>query len=218
MFTLPPDKKLGHSSGWECEVKADRLLIHTAAFKTPYTDNPYEATICLEGERLYEQADAGAEQKELVLNDSRIYSFDWGRVQMESPMLMVCRKGDSAEVLWKLKLSAYLYTEVEEVGERLFFGTAGKGGRFYCVNSASGRIIYEIVTEGTAYYAAHEDDLYLKNRLGYLTKISRNTGEVIETAEGKKMNDYSPVSIIDGHLYTIVHDRDHHAFVVCYEL
>lgn len=84
-----------------------------------------------------------------IFNDAKVYSFGDKEVFMQSPFMMSCRDKQNQKTLWKYKLSAYLYTEVEEYNDILYFGTAGKGGYFYGVSLNNGQTVFSYNTGQT---------------------------------------------------------------------
>lgn len=72
-------------------------------------------------------------------------------LRMASDFIMECAGPDGAQ-RWRLRLAAHLYTAVELRGTRAYFGVAGNGGRFYCIDPATGTELYSVVTGGTELY------------------------------------------------------------------
>lgn len=99
-----------------------------------------------------------------INNDSKIYTFRNFDISMASYFTMVCKRHNSEEIIWKVKLSAYLYTEIEERDGIVYFGTAGKGGRFYGVSFADGSIIFNYNTGGTVKFLWYEELILLSDR------------------------------------------------------
>ena len=87
-----------------------------------------------------------------IFNDAKVYSFGDKEVFMQSPFMMSCRDKQNQKTLWKYKLSAYLYTQVEEYNDILYFGTAGKGGYFYGVSLNNGQTVFSYNTGQTVHF------------------------------------------------------------------
>ena len=102
------------------------------------------------------------------------------------------------KILWRLKLGAYLYTPVclrggatshfSEQGKRqgrktLYFGTAGKGGHLYAVDTASGEVIFKLDTGGTERFAWCKDKILLADRRNKPVLISADDGSVAREIE-----------------------------------
>lgn len=102
------------------------------------------------------------------------------------------------KTLWRLKLGAYLYTPVclrgaatshfSEQGKRqgrktLYFGTAGKGGHLYAVDTASGEVIFKLDTGGTERFAWCKDKILLADRRNKPVLISADDGSVAREIE-----------------------------------
>lgn len=101
---------------------------------------------------------------QMIYNDKKIYTFGNQEIKMVSHFRMECRDSVSQNVLWKLKLSAYLYTEVEEQNDILYFGTAGKGGRFYGVSLADGSVVFSLNTGGTVRFTWYKGWIIVADR------------------------------------------------------
>ncbi len=84
----------------------------------------------------------------------------------------LCRK-DGAEI-WRYKGQGYLYTEIEKFDKYIVFGTAGHGGRFVCIELASGNIVFDVNTKGTTDYAIINDRFYTysQDKKSYLLELS----------------------------------------------
>ena len=72
-------------------------------------------------------------------------------VRMASEMTMECTDLDGTP-RWRLRLFQWLHTPVEFRGDRIWFGTAGRGGRFYGVDLGTGAVVVDVDTGGTVDY------------------------------------------------------------------
>ena len=73
-------------------------------------------------------------------------------------------------------MSAYLYTAVEERGGLLYFGTAGNGGRLYCVSLADGSVVFSYNTGGTVCFLWYGGNILLADREGKPVLLDSMTG------------------------------------------
>ena len=126
------------------------------------------------------------------------------------------------KTLWRLKLGAYLYTPVclrggalhfDAQGKRqgcetLYFGTAGKGGHLYAVDSTSGEVIFRLDTGGTERFAWCEDKILLADRRGKPVLISAEDGSVAREIEFGKFQFGSDQIMLasKGRLYAVAND------------
>ena len=154
-----------------------------------------------------------------VYNDSKTYTFGDYIIRMASQFVMECRSQSSGETIWKLKLSAYLYTEVEERDGILYFGTSGKGGRFYGVQLANGNVIFNYDTGGTERYAWYKESVLLSDRKRKPVLLNPKDGSEVRRIDiGKfKMHLYQYLHVKNDRLYVVASGSDcMHA--VCVEI
>lgn len=116
-------------------------------------------------------------------NDQKNYVFGEYEVFMVSSFIMGCREFATKKILWKLKLSAYLYTQVEEQRGMLYFGTAGKGGRFYGVKIVTGEVMFHLNTGGTVNFTRYKDHLLIANKLRKPMLINSQDGTEVKKIE-----------------------------------
>jgi hypothetical protein len=142
MLRRPQNVNLPHPLNWKCDFQNGTLLLNTGYY-TPHTsfDKPddvwFTKILNLSGEEITIESDAPP-SVEKTHSDSKTHTFGEYVVSMASPMQLECHR--ASELAWKLRLTAYLYTNVEERGGVLYFGTAGRGGHFYGVRLADGTI------------------------------------------------------------------------------
>ena len=110
---------------------------------------------------------------------------------MQSPFMMNCRDKQNQKTLWKYKLSAYLYTEVEEYNDILYFGTAGKGGYFYGVSLNNGQTVFSYNTGQTVHFVRSGERIIISDKKQKPMLINALTGEIIHSLDiGKYTIDY----------------------------
>ena len=119
----------------------------TKAYTDFYLDNPYHLT-----------------------DDT--FSFPPYEISHVGSFGYLCQK-DGHEI-WRYKGQGYLYTEIEKYDQYIVFGTAGHGGRFVCIELASGNVVFELNTKGTTDHAIINDRFYtyFQNKKGYLAELS----------------------------------------------
>lgn len=152
-------------------------------------------------------------------NDQKIYAFGEKEVSMSSPFVMVCRENTSNKLLWKLKLSAYLYTQVEEENGILYFGTAGKGGRFYGVHAVDGKVLFDYNTGGTVNFTRYNGHILLADRKEKPVLLNPQNGvEVRKIPFGNfRFTVHQQMLVLQDKLYAIASGKDA-MYAVCVDL
>ena len=152
-----------------------------------------------------------------IFNDAKVYSFGDKEVFMQSPFMMSCRDKQNQKTLWKYKLSAYLYTEVEEYNDILYFGTAGKGGYFYGVSLNNGQTVFSYNTGQTVHFVRSGERIIISDKKQKPMLINALTGEIIHSLDiGKYTIDYEQQMLwYKERFYGIVRNKEKDLSVVC---
>lgn len=152
-----------------------------------------------------------------IFNDAKVYSFGDKEVFMQSPFMMNCRDKQNQKTLWKYKLSAYLYTEVEEYNDILYFGTAGKGGYFYGVSLNNGQTVFSYNTGQTVHFVRSGEGIIISDKKQKPMLINALTGEIIHSLDiGKYTIDYEQQMLwYKERFYGIVRNKEKDLSVVC---
>ena len=152
-----------------------------------------------------------------ILNDAKVYSFGDKEVFMQSPFMMPCRGKQNQKTLWKYKLSAYLYTEVEEYNDILYFGTAGKGGYFYGVSLNNGQTVFSYNTGQTVHFIRNGERIIISDKKQKPILMNALTGEIIHSLDiGKYTIDYEQQMLwYKERFYGIVRNKEKDLLVVC---
>ena len=152
-----------------------------------------------------------------IFNDAKVYSFGDKEVFMQSPFMMSCRDKQNQKTLWKYKLSAYLYTEVEEYNDILYFGTAGKGGYFYGVSLNNGQTVFSYNTGQTVHFVRSGKGIIISDKKQKPMLINALTGEIIHSLDiGKYTIDYEQQMLwYKERFYGIVRNKEKDLSVVC---
>lgn len=152
-----------------------------------------------------------------IFNDAKVYSFGDKEVFMQSPFMMSCRDKQNQKTLWKYKLSAYLYTEVEEYNDILYFGTAGKGGYFYGVSLNNGQTVFSYNTRQTVHFVRSGERIIISDKKQKPMLINALTGEIIHSLDiGKYTIDYEQQMLwYKERFYGIVRNKEKDLSVVC---
>ena len=152
-----------------------------------------------------------------IFNDAKVYFFGDKEVFMQSPFMMSCRDKQNQKTLWKYKLSAYLYTEVEEYNDILYFGTAGKGGYFYGVSLNNGQTVFSYNTGQTVHFVRSGERIIISDKKQKPMLINALTGEIIHSLDiGKYTIDYEQQMLwYKERFYGIVRNKEKDLSVVC---
>ena len=205
-------------SALDCELneKDGRFIINTKKYKG-YRKS-LEKLIEVTDEELKVIGDAPA-PLDNIYSDGKVYCFGNIEVYMHSAFIMACRVADSGKVIWKTKLGAYLYTDVDEKDGILYFGTDGMGGKFFAVNLSDGIIKYSYNTRGTSNFIYYKDYVLLSNEKNKPVLINRNDGTLYKKLEFDKfeITVYQQMIIDNDKLYAIA-AKGNTAYVVCTDL
>ena len=207
------DKKIFSAYDAVCYWEDDRFFMNTKRY------NGFSASIAkiieIRDTELIEVDDAPAPIQQ-IYNDSKSYIFGDYVVRMASQFMMECRHKLSGETVWKLKLTAYLYSEVEERNGILYFGTAGKGGRFYGVSLVNGDVIFNYNTGGTERFAWYKDNVLLSNRKGKPVLLDSKDGSEIRQIDFGKLQfpAYQHMLVKGDRLYAVASDDAMYAVCV----
>ena len=177
-----PDKRVLYETCCECEPGKDSLVLNTMRY-TPkggiFTDNGRHNTldkiIEIRDNFLFEIGES-PDPTEKAHSDKKTYIFGDYAVYMASPFTMECCSKTTGTVIWKQKISAYLYTDIEEKNGMLYFGTAGKGGHFYGLSLQDGNVIFSYNTGGTVSYEWFGGNIFVTDRKGDVVLIDSKTG------------------------------------------
>lgn len=131
-----------------------------------------------------------------------------------------CIDKKSGRVLWKNKHQGYRYTDFEIKDDKVFFGTAGFGGKLYCYDLYSGEIICNINTHGTSAYIWHNNNIFCRDEKGNLILVDPYENKIVECFKMRGQIPYHSVfTIIDDYLYTLTSETETGLkFVNCIDL
>ena len=149
------------------------------------------------------------EPEEKVFPDKKTYRFGDYILRMVSEMKLECRSAQTDAVLWVLRLTSYLYTELEVRNGILYFGTAGKGGHFYGVSLENGQVIYDWNTGHTTKIVWGNDCVIITDRKGHLILLNPANGDEIKRFQFPKMvaSTSFPFLVQGNNIYTVLRDK-----------
>jgi len=201
------EQEIFSASDAEFYQKDDRFFLNTKRYQG------FSITIAkileIRDTELLEIGNASAPIKQ-IYNDSKTYIFGDYAIRMASQFIMECRSQTSGEIIWRLKLSAYLYTEIDERNGILYFGTAGNGGRLFAVSLADGSIVFSYNTGGTVRFLWYKDCLLLTDRKDKPVLLNPEDGSEIRQIDcGKfKFSVDQYMLVKDDRLYAVANGKD----------
>ena len=126
-------------------------------------------------------------------------------------------------ILWKFTTWAWLYTEIIEKNGCIIFGTDGMGGRLYCLELETGKLISETKTQHSAFYDFRGFNWYNDNVVvyakGVLAVVNPFTGEVVDNHKIPTKYPYRGLlKVLNGYAYCYVMTDNNHYSVICFVL
>ena len=150
-------------------------------------------------------------------SDSRTHYFADYALRMASPFKLECKSISTDKIVWELRLTAYLYTEFELKSGILYFGTAGKGGRFYGVSLKSGHEIFSYDTGGTTCWEWYKGYVRLTDRKGDLLFLNPMDGTEMKRLHFRGLK--TALGIVhENCIYTVVRDKANKLYALCAEI
>lgn len=112
----------------------------------------------------------------------------------------------NGNTIWEFQGKGYLYTDICRWSDRLFFGTAGRGGYFYILNAETGEVVSAVKTGGTASMIQIENECYIlsNEKSAVLLCVDLRDGSILESVPlPGKANTYSRLREIDGKIHAV---------------
>jgi hypothetical protein len=186
------ERKVFFNTCAECYLDNGRLLLNTMRYvpsgyyqgdgkwgrAQPQSPVALAKLLEIRGDAIQELGPS-PEPVEKIHSDSKTFRFGDFAVRMAKPFTMECVSASAGTAVWTYNSTAYLYTEIEERNGLLYFGTAGKGGRFCCVSLADGREVFTYDTGGTVRYYWYEGNVLLPDRKGDVLLLNPKDGAVL---------------------------------------
>ena len=208
------ERKTFYHSQAECRVDGDSLLMDTLHYELggPFyqaEENKGLAKRLEIREGSIREIGEPPEPVEKVFNDNKTYRFGDYVVRMAAPFKMECTTLSTGSVVWELRLTAYLYTEIEERNGMLYFGTAGKGGRFYGLSLRDGQAAFAYDTGGTIHYDWFEGAVLVTDRKGDMVALNPEHGIELRRYDFHKLKlQACPYTLISGdNLYLLAQEK-----------
>lgn len=109
--------------------------------------------------------------------------------------------------VWTVKIRGYIYTDIEKKNNCLIFGTAGKGGAFYCIKLNTGQVLTEYINNDSSNYEWQSDSVILKDKKGNMQQLNPFTGAVLKTLILKDKMFYAPILADKQYIYTTTYNK-----------
>lgn len=127
-----------------------------------------------------------------------------------------CFDKSTKELNWKVKIKGYLYTDILLKDNCLTFGTAGKGGAFYCIELDSGNILTEYSNSDSSQFEWKNDSIILRDIKGNLIQINPYLNKVLNELKLKDKLFYAPILVDKDCIYATVHNKKKNiAKIIC---
>jgi hypothetical protein len=220
-FPYKDDKVLFRNYA-KCYIENGRLFLNT--LKTaPAGDRNYSSAFA----KVFEITDTKIREvspsprpEEYESSENKTYYFGDYILRMATKWKLECRSAVTDKVIWDMRLTAWLYSELEERNGILYFGTAGQGGHFYGVSLIDGRVIFDWDTGGTTAVIWINDCLAITDRNGDLILLNPADGSEVKRFHVKGMRISAQGLEFKGNFYTSMSDKKefHKLYAVCLEL
>ncbi|CAM3910097.1 hypothetical protein FLBR109950_08015 [Flavobacterium branchiophilum] len=136
------------------------------------------------------------------------YQFENKVLKYNQRSKLECYDKSSKKLIWEQKIKGYIYTEIEQWENFIFFGTAGKGGAFYCISLDKGEKLTEYINGDASEFSWFKENIIIKDIKGNLAKINAKSGETIEELKLKnKISYYSPILVDGNKIFARVFDK-----------
>lgn len=190
--TLPKNKKILQSKSWHFVLRDNTVYLYVG-FLLSFT----QTDICI--------ADSAYNHPEFAVK-SKYYFADKYLVYNQRSTL-VCFDAVTHEKKWTATIKGFLYTDIELVNNCLLFGTAGKGGAFYCIDLLTGHILTEHINGDASSYAWQNSSVILKDKKGNIQEIDPFKATVLQTLILNDKLFYAPILVDKQYIYTTAYNK-----------
>jgi outer membrane protein assembly factor BamB len=188
----PKERKIALTNNWNFIVKDNKVFLYVGFLIeiNAQSINIFDIDFRLKPKRI----ESRYLFNEKLLNYNQFSTID-------------CYNKETNCKLWKIKIKGYLYTNLEYKDNLIFFGTAGKGGAFYCVNLDNGNILTEYSNTDASNYEWINNYVLIRDVKGNLIKIDPLNNKVIETVLLNDKIFQAPILFAGNLIFTTVHNR-----------
>ncbi|WP_300674595.1 PQQ-binding-like beta-propeller repeat protein [Soonwooa sp.] len=130
------------------------------------------------------------------------YNFGNRVLKYNQRSKLECFDSVTHKLVWTTKLKGYLYTEIEQKDKLIFFGTAGNGGAFYCIDIENGDVLTEYNNGDASNYAWSNNNIIIRDKKGNLTEINSRNGKEIQLLKLiDKISFYAPILVNENKVF-----------------
>lgn len=188
----PAGKKILQSSNWEFQIIEDKIHLNIGFILEL---NGVGISISSIDSKLVEWR---------VRSD---YYFADKYLKYNQLSTIECFDNVTNKQVWKIKIKGYLYTNIEQKDNCLTFGTAGKGGAFYCVRLADGHILTEYSNSDSSNFVWQNNSIILRDIKGNLQQINPFTSQLINELKLTDKLFFAPILVDNGYIYSTVYNK-----------
>ena len=109
-----------------------------------------------------------------------------------------------------------MYTDIFLKEHYLIFGTAGKGGAFYCIELESGNVLTEFTNRDSSQFAWQNGTIILRDIKDNLVQINPYSNKILNELKLKDKLFYAPIVVYNEYIYATVHNKKQNiAEIIC---
>ena len=134
----------------------------------------------------------------------KLYTFENLVYWVKNDTELICLNSDTGEEMFARRASPWIYTDLNFLGDRILYGTAGANGYFNCIDARSGAKYYSVfLKNGCAYYDLYKDTVILGDFSKTMMQISLNDGRILQSlsVDGEVVGD---IHVYDNAVYTVI--------------
>lgn len=188
----PKNKKLLLSNSWHFVRTGDKVYLYVG-----FLLDISQPTISI--------SDQDYTQDEFKVRTE--YKFDDKYLKYNQLSTIECFDKSTYKNIWKVKIRGFIYTDIELKNNCVLFGTAGKGGAFYCIKLDTGQVLTEHINSDSSNYEWQNNFVILKDKKGNIQQINPFTGEVFQTLVLKDKLFYAPILADKQYIYTTAYNK-----------
>lgn len=192
-FSYNQKQDIKWTGNWSFFEEKNNLILYTGL-----SLDVWKSTITIVNKRY--------DTKDLSIQSS--YNFGDKVLHYNDRSTIECFDDKTKKALWRQHIKGYIYTAIEKRGDCIFFGTAGKGWAFYCINIDDGRVLTEFNNTDASHFSRYKEYILIKDKKGNLVKLNPLNGEIIETVALKdKIHFSAPIYVHENKIFTRVYNK-----------
>lgn len=192
-YNEPSEKDIISTSKWKFQVIENGIFLFVGIWLNLNNTEITEAT----------NMDSPVEEIKIKSD----YHFKNKLLKYNGRAVFECYETISNRFIWKVIVKGFLYTEIQLKDHYLTFGTAGKGGAFYCIDLENGHILTEYINSDASSFDWQKDTVILRDLKGNLVQINPYTNTVLKELKLKDKLFYAPIIVHNDSIITTVWDK-----------